>query len=710
MADASDTGSPQHDQGQQHDLGPQQDLRGVLAIRPFRLMWMALATSSLGNWLGLLAITALAAQLAQAEGGDFRAANYAIGGVLLLKLLPALLLGPFAGLVADRFNRRWTMVVGDLVRAALTLSIPIVHELWWVLVATVLIECASLFWIPAKEATLPNLVPRHRLEAANQMNLLGTYGSAPVAAALFAGLSLLPGLVPNMPADSLSIALGVNAITFLISGLSIARIEGIPERAVRTEGAERTGVWSTLVEGWKYVGTNRTVRGLVVGIIGAFAAGGVVIGLARPFVSDLGAGNPGYGLLVGTVFTGLAVGMFVAPRWLASLSRRRKFAMSIVGVGMMLVLTAVIQNIVLVSFLALVLGSFAGTAWVTGYTLLGLETDDAVRGRTFAFIQNAVQLTLISVLAAGPFLAGTIGSHTLRIGDEVQVTYSGAAVAMLLAGGLATAVGIITFRNMDDRPGVPLLTDLLAAVRGEPTEVHGGYPGVFVVFEGGEGAGKSTQARRLQTWLGESGRDVVLTHEPGGTEVGGRIRHVLLDIATVGLSPRAETLLYAADRAQHVDTVVRPALKRGAVVISDRFVDSSVAYQAAGRRLRSEEIVRISRWATTGLEPELTVLLDLPPEAGRARNVQPPDRLESEPIDFHERVRAAFLAQARRAPARYLVLDATRPPDELQALIQERLAGLANLRSMSSERRSGRPEVDAARGATVTPDAERRHA
>jgi len=654
-------------------LTQQHDLRGVLEIRTFRLLWFALTTSSLGNWLGLLAITALAAQLVQAEGGDFRAANYAIGGVLLLKLLPALLLGPFAGLVADRFNRRWTMVVGDLVRAALTLSIPIVHELWWVLVATVLIECASLFWIPAKEATLPNLVPRERLEAANQMNLLGTYGSAPVAAALFAGLSLLPAVVPNTRTDSLSIALGVNALTFLVSGVSIARIKGIPERAARQTDADRTGVWSTLVEGWRYVGTNPTVRGLVVGIVGAFAAGGMVIGLARPFVSDLGAGNPGYGLLVGTVFTGLAVGMLVAPRVLKDFSRRRMCALSIVGVGVTLVLTAVIQNIVLVSFVALVMGTFAGMAWVTGYTLLGLEVDDAVRGRTFAFIQNAVQLTLIAVLAAGPFLAGTIGSHTVRIGDEVHVIYSGAAVAMLLAGLLAIGVGVATFRTLDDRPHVPLLADLLAAARGEPSADPTRYPGLFVVFEGGEGAGKSTQARLLHDWLRDGGHSVVLSHEPGGTPIGVTLRRVLLDVTTQGLSPRAEALLYAADRAQHVDTVVRPALERGAVVISDRFVDSSVAYQAAGRELSHADVTRISKWATTGLVPDLTVLLDLPPQDGRTRFEHPPDRVESEPVDFHERVRAAFLDQSRRAPTRYLVLDATLPAGELHARTQERV-------------------------------------
>ncbi len=673
MADGSSTAPPRR--SAPGDMTSQHDLRGVLAIRPFRLLWMALATSSMGTWLGLLAITALAAQLAQSEGGDFRAANYAIGGVLLLKLLPALLLGPFAGVVADRFNRRWTMVGGDVVRAGLTLSIPLVGKLWWVLVATVLIECASLFWIPAKEAMIPNLVPRERLESANQLNLLGTYGTAPVAAAVFAGLSLLPGIVPNMPTDSLSLALGFNAMTFLVSGLAIARISGLPERAQRADG-QASGVWSTLVEGWKYVGTNRTIRGLVGGIIGAFAAGGVVIGLARPYVADLGAGNPGYGLLVGTVFTGLALGMLVAPRLLVGLSRRRRFTLSIIGVGCTLVLIAVLQNIVLVSLLALVVGAFAGIAWVTGYTLLGLEVADEVRGRTFAFIQNAIQLTLIGVLAAAPFVAGTIGSHALQIGDEVRVTYSGASIAMLFGGVLAVVVGLASYRNMDDRHGVPLLADVIAAVRGESSPDASGYPGMFVVFEGGEGVGKSTQARLLAEWLHGRGHEVVLTHEPGATPIGRQLRQIVLDVDTVGLGARAEALLYAADRAQHVEAVVRPALERGAVVVSDRFSDSSVAYQAAGRRLAPEEIARISTWATGGLRPDLVVLLDLQPEVGRSRFEAPADRVESEPLDFHERVRHGFREQARRTPARYLVLDASEPVNTLRERIRRRLLAL----------------------------------
>ena len=151
------------------------------------------------------------------------------------------------------------------------------------------------------------------------------------------------------------------------------------------------------------------------------------------------------------------------------------------------------------------------------------------------------------------------------------------------------------------------------------------------------------------------------------------MREIVLDPATEGLSDRAEALLYAADRAQHVDTVVRPALERGAVVVTDRYVDSSVAYQGAGRALSAEEVARVSAWATGGLVPNLTVVLDIDPEVGLARSSEPADRLEAEPLDFHRRVREAFLSAAAHEPGRYLVVDATLPPDEVAARLRARL-------------------------------------
>ncbi len=166
---------------------------------------------------------------------------------------------------------------------------------------------------------------------------------------------------------------------------------------------------------------------------------------------------------------------------------------------------------------------------------------------------------------------------------------------------------------------------------------------------------------------------MINTREPGATKVGMRLRAVLLDTAHTGLSARAETLLYAADRAEHVSSVIRPALERGSVVVTDRYVDSSLAYQGAGRSLPAGEVAGLNDWATGGLVPDLTVLLDMPPAAGLGRRARSADRLEAEPLDFHERVRAGFLSLARAEPERYLVLDASQPADEVSRRIQERV-------------------------------------
>jgi dTMP kinase len=200
--------------------------------------------------------------------------------------------------------------------------------------------------------------------------------------------------------------------------------------------------------------------------------------------------------------------------------------------------------------------------------------------------------------------------------------------------------------------------------------------GLWVTLEGGDGSGKTTQAALLQEWLRNQGRTVVRTREPGGTEVGDLIRDIVLhhrgDIA-----PRAEALLYAADRAHHVATLVRPALVRGDVVIQDRYLDSSVAYQGAGRVLDAGEIRDLSLWAAGGALPDVTVLLDLDPAAARARldaADKPFDRLEAEKAEFHQRVRAAYLALAEAEPERFLVLDATLPVAELASAVRDRVA------------------------------------
>ena len=207
----------------------------------------------------------------------------------------------------------------------------------------------------------------------------------------------------------------------------------------------------------------------------------------------------------------------------------------------------------------------------------------------------------------------------------------------------------------------------------------GASAGVFVSFEGGDGSGKTTQARLLAEWLRDAGRTVTLTREPGGTDLGDELREIVLH-RRGHIAPRAEALLYAADRAHHIATVVRPALDRGDVVIQDRYLDSSVAYQGAGRVLEPDEIRALSLWAAEDLLPHLTVLLDLDESKGRDRlsaTERRYDRLEAEEADFHGRVRAGYLALADGEPGRFLVLDATLPVDDLQARIRDRMSDLS---------------------------------
>jgi dTMP kinase len=199
--------------------------------------------------------------------------------------------------------------------------------------------------------------------------------------------------------------------------------------------------------------------------------------------------------------------------------------------------------------------------------------------------------------------------------------------------------------------------------------------GLFLCFEGGEGAGKSTQAALLHGWLVAAGHDVVLTFEPGDTPVGGDIRRIVLDPATGHLADRTEALLYAADKAEHVEMVVAPALARGAVVITDRYVDSALAYQGTGRAIDAAELEHVLRWATSDLRPHLTVLLDVDPSAGLGR-FEGRDRIEAESTEFHQRAREGFLALAAADPDHYLVLDARADRDTLAAQILDRVEGL----------------------------------
>jgi dTMP kinase len=362
------------------------------------------------------------------------------------------------------------------------------------------------------------------------------------------------------------------------------------------------------------------------------------------------------------------------------------FAMSIVMAGASVGLLTFAWHLSVAILGVVLVGVAAGMAFLSGTTLLGGEVDDSVRGRVFGFVNMSTRVVLMLAIALSSVLVGVGSTRTVNV---LGLTFdlSTTRVLLLAAGVVGVLAGIAAFRQMDDKPGVPVFKDLISSLRGRPI----GVPelamrrSLFVVFEGGEGAGKSTQAQLLAETLRGEGRPVLVTREPGATDVGKQIRSLLLDRgATTGpagvvLAPRAEALLYAADRAHHVASVVRPALAQGTVVLSDRYVDSSLAYQGAGRTLPVDEISWLSSWATGGLKPDLVVLLDIDPSHGLKRVTDrsvAADRLENESVEFHERVRFAFLDLAAADPQPYPGLDATAAPDAIAAAVAVRVRAM----------------------------------
>ena len=238
--------------------------------------------------------------------------------------------------------------------------------------------------------------------------------------------------------------------------------------------------------------------------------------------------------------------------------------------------------------------------------------------------------------------------------------------------------------------------------------------GVFITFEGGDGSGKSTQIQSVRDWFESRGREVIVTREPGGTELGTEIRR-LVQNGPEDVDARTEALLYAADRAYHVATVIGPALERGAVVLGDRYIDSSLAYQGAARSLGVDEIASLSAWATQGLYPSLTFLLDLPPEVGARRRTDAPDRMERESMDFHERVRHQYLRLADAEPDRIVVIDAVGTVDEvfseIRGVLVERFeGGVATIdEAVDAPTGAPAPEESAASAESSAPEAAPEH-
>lgn len=679
-------------------------VRALLRRPQLKRLWSAHLVGGVGDALALLVLVILVLQAAIAEGsfgGGYRGVALAVAAVFGARILAtllfgAVLLGPLTSLTSQEgpLDRRWTMVGADGLRAVLMLIAPLWSDwtpdnaLAALLVLAFVTGVAERFWTVCRESAAPALLPAPPLEGATvrplpdhldalrRLSLRTAFVAVPIAAATLVVVSLVSNLLgagiawfdQHQGALASYVAAGLFAASLsVLTSLELPDTR-TPRARSPLEGLRRprtgTGVDN---------GRTGAIPLLVLACAAVAAAIAAAVAVSVLQAKDLGGGPVTYGLLVLALTGGVVIGIRTAPSVLPSLSRRRLLSLAIAFTGIALLAAGLVPDVTTVLLIAGLAGIGAGVAANTGHALLDQETEEYRRARTTEHLHAVVRVSVALGALLAPVVAAAIGPHRLENGKFV-FAHGGAAFTLMLVGALLLPVAALVLAKVDDRSGVPLRHDLLDALRGGDDPVQKSTAnGFFIALEGGDGAGKSTQAEALAEWIRAKGHEVVVTREPGATPVGKRLRSILLDVSSAGLSHRAEALLYAADRAEHVDTVVRPALERGAVVISDRYIDSSVAYQGAGRDLSPTEIARINRWATNGLVPHLTVLLDVSPEAARERFTEAPDRLESEPVEFHTRVRSGFLTLAAADPGRYLVVDAAQEPEAVTTVVRHRL-------------------------------------
>ncbi|GIU98979.1 MAG: hypothetical protein KatS3mg014_0595 [Actinomycetota bacterium] len=628
--------------------------RDLLTHHAFSKLLAAQAVSSLGDWVGFVAVTALVSRLGGAVGA------YAVAGVMAARMLPAILFGPIAGVLVDRVNRKRIMILADLARGGLYATMPFLGKLWLIFLVSFAIECFSLLWTPARDASLPNLVPRRQLANANALGMVTTYGTLPLGGLLFAFLSGGSGLLPVLRESPEALALFLDGGTFVFSALMVSRIR-FPKQGPRVMGRlELTRVGRDVLEGVRFLREDSLASAMTLGIVVAFSAVGAVLALGPIFARDtLGAGNTGWGILVTSFGIGMGIGLTLSNKAVVLIDRERVFVWSLSSAATTLWVLAAMPSIELVSFLTVVLGVFCGSAWVSGYVLLQENVEDRYRGRTFGALTVLARLGLFLSLTLFPVVAGIVGPREVHLGDQ-RLDLSGTRVALWVAGGMVLVATLSIRRGLSRfRIGRPQPLALVPKLRRPPAK------GLFIAFEGVEGSGKGTQIRLAKEYLESLGLDVLVTREPGGTALGERLREILLDRATGAIDAKAEALLFAASRAQHVASVIRPALAEGKVVICDRYIDSSLAYQGWARGLGEQDVLTLNVWATQGLFPDLTILLHLEPEAGLRRTAGEPDRFEMEDGEFHAKVADAYLRIAEEHPERFIVIDADDTPERV---------------------------------------------
>lgn len=660
--------------------------RSVLAIRGFRRLWGVTYLCSIGDWLSLLALTSLVTKLTD----GYQAQSFAFAGVVLTQLLPGLLFAPIGGILADRFDRRKVMVICDVLRCGLFISIAVVGTPVWLFIGNFLIGCCAMMWIPSKDAAVPNLLRRpDQVETASQLGMVMTYGIAVITGAgLYAAIT---GITTNLnlqpDPDGMGIAkiiVGINGLLYLTSAILVAT--RIPELSRRDtplaeaqradkraakESGEKLGFVAMGRDAVKFVRSTPLVRGLLIGMIGAFAAAGALIGSANVYANSLRGGASTFGLLFVAMFIGLATGMAGSPKLARRLPHNRLFGIAIVLAGLVLCLVALSPHLIISLIAVMIVGACAGAAFLTGVTIIGSQVEDAIRGRINAIYQSLMKIILAGAMALTPVLVGLAQTHDVVVwGRAMRI--DGTRPVLLGAGLIAALVGVIAYRQMDDRRTEPILSDLINAIRRKPRR----STGLLVAVEGDTVTDTSIQAHLLADWLKRPGaKEVLLATDPALDDQ--RLQSVLSGAHLTGA--RAHALVAAAVRADIVERQIRPALDRGALVVMERFVDSPLAHLSAVAGLDPAELEGLADWATARLRPDVTILLDRDPSTV---DDDPP---KSRSTEHHWHVQRVLTEMASADPDRYVVVDADGTPEQVavrvRIAVQTALAGrrLANL-------------------------------
>lgn len=434
----------------------------------FRL-WLAQLVSAIGDWLGFVAIVALATRL---EGATSGAA--AVGLVMSARLVPGFFFAPVAGLIVDRWDRKRVMVYCDIARACVLATLPFVTALWQLVLASLALEVATLLWSPAKEASVPNLVPAAHLTAANSLSLVAAYGTFPVATLAFAATAKAAQWLDEIDAIAFlriteeSLPFYLDVLTFLLSAFIISRVQLPSHRPAARHGPrsrvriDLSGVLGELREGWQFMFTSPVVRAVMVALSTGLIGGGMVVPLGDVFSQQvLGGGPAGFGLLLSALGFGMAGGVIALSAVQNRLPKEWVFTGSVFGAGLSLVATASTSSLTPAMIGVASLGIFAGAIYVLGFTILHESVADELRGRIFSSLNTLVRFCVLLSFAVGPVVADRLGALSLDLLDggvsigDTDIALPGVRLALWLAGAIIVAAGFLavwSLRAGGDRP------------------------------------------------------------------------------------------------------------------------------------------------------------------------------------------------------------------------------------------------------------------